>query len=289
MAFYYASGISPFLTATIEKPGTVLIIQQEITLAFNKKRLLKMRMSGKFFTENRLHPYTTTAQQLKLTEPKDLDKLKRWIEGAEPDILILDPLNTFHFSEENLAKDMSKLMGLLSELKATYNLGLVFSHHFSSKRNPNDPNAPSEAGGWFRGHSSISDAADVLICLHRLPGQRENPNLPKDYQDYNLVEISLRNERNPKRFAIEFNEETFFLEESTIWQELGKLILPGQITDLIENNNGEMLQGDIVKHFKDETSRTTVRRAIEDSLNQGLINKEILAKPGKPVLLRLRK
>jgi RecA-family ATPase len=287
MSFYYASGITPFLTAHIERPGKVMLIQQEISLGFMKKRLEKMRMSKVFTTERRFFPVTTTSRQLKLLNQKDYELIKSWIEKFEPDILILDPLSTFNTSEENMSKDMSKIISRLSEIKADYNLGLVVTHHFSSKKNPNDPAAPTEAGAWFRGHSVFSDAADALICLHRLPGQRENPNLPKSYEDYNLVEITLRNGKAPEKFAIEFDQDTFLLSESSIWQDLGKKILPGQIEDLLEANDGEMLQKDVIHYFRASAQPTTVKRAISEALRQRNIFKEVLKERGSPVLLKL--
>lgn len=246
-----------------------------------------MRMSGSFLTEERFYPISTTARQLKLLDKDDYNMMRSLIEKFEPDILILDPLSTFNTSEENMSKDMSKIINRLSELKAIYNLGLVITHHFSSKRNPNDPVAPIEAGGWFRGHTVLSDAADVLICLHRLPGQRDNPNLPKPYEDYNLVEISLRNDRNPAKFAVEFDEGTFLLKESDIWQEIGKKIMPGQIEELLKANDGEMLQKDVIEYFKPTVRPTTVKRAINEAVYQKIIFKESLKGRGTPVLLKL--
>lgn len=287
MALYYASGVSPFLTGNIETPGKVLLIQQEISMGFMKKRLMQMILSGSFFTEKRFFPVTTTAQQLKLLNQNDYDLIRRWIDDYKPDILVLDPLSSFNTTEENMSKDMAKIVNRLSELKATYNLGLVITHHFSSKRNPNDPAAPVEAGAWFRGHTVLSDAADILICLHRLPGQRENPNLPKAYEDYNLVEIALRNDRQPPKFAIEFDEGTFLLKESTIWQEIGKRIMPGQIEELLQANDGRMLQKDIIDYFKPTARPTTVKRAISEAIRQGLIKKEILEGRGSPAQLKL--
>jgi hypothetical protein len=151
--------------------------------------------------------------------------------------------------------------------------------------NPNDPNAPSEAGGWFRGHTTLTDAADVLVCLHRLPGQRENPNLPKPYEDYNLIQVELRNGQWPEKFAIEFDGATFLLKESDIWQEIGKKILPGQIEDLIEANDGEMLQKDVIAYFSSMARPTTVKRAI----TQANIDKVPLPSKGNPVLLKIKK
>ena len=289
LAFHYASGKSPFLKYPIEKPGKVLLIQQEVSLGFNQQRLRKMAMSGTFDAGERFFPVTTTGRPLKLLDDKDLDYIKRLIEQYEPDIFEIDPLSRFHTGEENKAKDMQKIIEVLNELKSSYNIGIVFAHHFSSKKNPDDPNAPTEAGAWFRGHSTLADAADVLICLHRLPGQRENPNLPKSYEDYNLIQVELRNGKWPERFAIEFDEDTFLLEESDIWQEIGKKILPNQIEELIEANDGEMFQRDVIEYFRSTASSTTTRKAIEETINQGLITKETLSIRGKPALLKIKK
>ena len=289
LSLHYASGLSPFLKFNIEKPGKILLIQQEVSLGFNQKRLKKMAMSGAFFTEGRFFPITTTASRLKLLTNKDLDRIKRWLDQYQPDALGLDPLASFHVGEENMARDMLKIVNVLSELKSIYNIAVIFTHHFSSKINPGNPNAPIEAGGWFRGHTTLTDAADVLVCLHRLPGQRENPNLPKTYEDYNLVQIELRNGKWPERFAIEFDEETFLLKESDIWQEIGKKILPNQIEELLEANEGKMLQRDIINYFKSTASPTTTKKAIREAIYQKLIIKEILSEKGNPALLRIKK
>ncbi len=289
LSLHYASGLSPFFKFNIEKPGKILLIQQEVSLGFNQKRLQKMAMSGIFFTEGRFFPITTTASRLKLLTDKDLDQIKRWLDQYQPDALGLDPLASFHVGEENMSRDMSKIVNVLSELKAIHNIAIIFTHHFSSKINPSNPNAPTEAGGWFRGHTTLTDAADVLICLHRLPGQRENPNLPKTYEDYNLVQIELRNGKWPEKFAIEFDEETFLLKESNIWQEIGKKIFPNQIEELLEANEGKMLQRDVINYFKSTASPTTTKKAIREAIYQKLIIKEILSEKGRPSLLRIKK
>jgi len=289
LSLHYASGLSPFFKFNIEKPGKILLIQQEVSLGFNQKRLQKMAMSGIFFTEGRFFPITTTASRLKLLADEDLDQIKKWLDQYQPDVLGLDPLASFHVGEENMSRDMSKIVNVLSELKATYNMAVIFTHHFSSKINFGHPNAPTEAGGWFRGHTTLTDAADVLICLHRLPGQRENPNLPKTYEDYNLVQIELRNGKWPERFAIEFDEETFLLTTSDIWQEIGKKIFPNQIEELLEANEGKMLQRDVINYFKSTASPTTTKKAIREAIYQKLIIKEILSEKGNPALLRIKK
>jgi len=284
LAFDFSSGY-PFLKFKIHGPGRVLLIQQEVSLNH------KMQEAGDYDTGERFFPITTTGSQLKLTRDKDLSQIKIWIEKFKPDILILDPLSSFNEAEENTSRDMSRIVNVFNELKSEFNLGLVFTHHFSSKKNPEDPTAPTEAGGWFRGHTVLPDSADALICLHRLPGQRENENLALSYEDYNLVQIQLRNGKWPERFAIEFNPQTFLLGESNVWQELGKKIIPGEIEDLIDENGGEMLRADLIKKLKaNGAGITIIKKAIREALRQGLIEKDhVPGKRGNPVIYRTKK
>lgn len=290
LALNYASGF-PFLKFNTYGPGTVLLIQQEVSLNHNKLRLNRMQQAGEYKTGGRFLPITTTGNQLKFGRDDDVSQMKSWIEKFEPDLLIFDPLSSFNEAEENTSRDMSKIVNIFNQLKSEYNLGLVFTHHFSSKKNPEDPTAPQEAGGWFRGHTVLPDSADALVCLHRLPGQRENENLMLSYEDYNLVQIQLRNGKWPERFAIEFNPHTFLLGESNVWQELGKKIIPGEIEDLIDDNGGEMLRVDLIKKLKENGAGITIiKKAIREALKQGLIEKDhVPGKRGNPVIYRTRK
>jgi len=287
MALDYSSGY-PFLKFKTHGPGRVLLIQQEVSLNHNKLRLNRMQEAGDYDTGERFFPITTTGSQLKLTRDKDLSQIKTWIEEYEPDILILDPLSSFNEAEENTSRDMSKIVNIFNELKSEFNLGLVFTHHFSSKKDPDHPDAPTEAGGWFRGHTVLPDSADALICLHRLPGQRENENLSLSYEDYNLVQIQLRNGKWPERFAIEFNPQTFLLGESNVWQELGKKIIPGEIEDIIEENGGEMLRKDLIEALNDKASYNIIKKAIREAINQGLIESDRIKGRGNPIIYRIK-
>jgi hypothetical protein len=254
-----------------------------------QERLQKINEADPIDTAGRFIPITTTANQIKLISQKGIDQIKGWIDKFEPELLILDPISSFHDTQENDSVAQAKIRDVLNRLKAQYNMAVLITHHFSSKRSQNDPLAPTEAGGWFRGHSCLSDAADVLICLHRLPGQRENPGLSRSYEDYNQVQVQLRNGRWPERFSIEFDEETFLLRVSDVWREMGKKIIPGQIVSLIRANDGEMKRQDIINSLaRDGVSPMSVRRAIDEADSQNLIEKVQLFGRGAPVLIKLR-
>ena len=99
----------------------------------------------------------------------------------------------------------------------------------------------------------------------------------------------MSNGKWPERFAIEFDEETFLLKESNIWQEIGKKILPNQIEELIKANENKMLQKDVINYFKSTARPTTTKRAIREAIFQKLITKEFLSGKGNPVLLKIKK
>jgi hypothetical protein len=286
LALHLASGRSPFLNFTILRPYRVLLIQQEISVGQHRARMERMIKAGQFETGGRLFTFTTTGKQRKLERQEDLAEIKKWIGDCKPDVLLLDPLSSFEQGEENNSRDRKRTVSILNELKATFGLALVVSHHFSSKVSPDDPLAPKEAGGWFRGHSAFPDAADTLICLHRLPGQRENSNLPKSYEDYNLIEIQTRNGRWPARFAVEFDDNSFLLKPSTIWEDIKKKIIPGEITDYIDDQGGEALYKDILEHFKNKADRTTVRRAIRAEVKAETLEEARLPGKGRPLVIR---
>jgi KaiC/GvpD/RAD55 family RecA-like ATPase len=283
-----ASGKPEFLNCPVLKPAKVVLVQQEISVGFLKERLERIKRGERYDTSGRFIPITTTGKQLKLLKDTDLDQIKRWLEKYEPDLLILDPISSFYDIEENASREMSRIRDVLNRLKSVHNLALLVTHHFSSKRNPNDPLAPTEVGGWFRGHSCLSDAADVLICLHRLPGQRENQGLSKNYEDYNQVQVQLRNGQWPERFSIEFDEDTFLLKVSDIWHELGQKIIPDQIYQLIFEHGGQMKRSEIITHFVNLgiTSRA-IKRTIERIISTGKVTVEELPGRGSPQLLKL--
>lgn len=284
-----ASAKPSFLNCRIQRPARVLLVQQEISVSFMQERIERIISAERYETAGRFIPITTTSNQIKLVDPRGIAQLRGWIEQYEPELLILDPISSFHDTQENDSRDQAKIRDVLNRLKARYNMGLLVSHHFTSKRNPNDPMAPTEVGGWFRGHSCLTDAADVLIALHRLPGQHDNPNLPHAYENYNQVQIQLRNGAWPERFAIEFDDETFLLKPSNVWSEFGRKVLPDQIVALLRANGGSMLRKDLVAHFgKNQIGPMSVVKGVNEALNQRLIEEEKLKGPGNPLLFKLK-
>ncbi len=288
LGLYAAAGKSPFLTdeITIPNPLNVLLIQQEVSLPGMKDRLFKMRSEKVFDLGGRFRQKTTTGAWWNLTKREDYEKLISIIEKYKPDILILDPLYTFYPKELNTSGDISPMMQVLSDLKSNFNLGLIVVHHFSNKEDPDVQRTPV---GRFMGHSMIANSADSTIGLDFLHPRYRQQSLPLPFQNYIMVEITTRHGEWPARFALERKEGRLLFEESSIWQDLGRSIIPGQIEDLIEANDGEMLQKDIIRALMNEAKPTTVKRALSEAEKRGLIAKRLLPGKGNPVMWRLLK
>lgn len=290
LALSAAAGTSSFLTEDIKiaKPLNALLIQQEVSLPGMKDRLFKMRTEKTFNLEGRFRQKTTTGAWWNLTNRKDYEKLLRLLEKYNPDILILDPLYTFYPKELNTSGDISPMMKILSDLKSNYNLGLVVVHHFSNKEDADEVQHRASIGR-FMGHSMIANSADSTIGLDFLHPKYRQQTLPLPYQNYVMVEITTRHGEWPARFAIERRHGCLLFEKSTIWQDLGRSIVPGRIEEILEANDGGMLQKDLIGLLIKEASPTTIRRSIEEGLKQGTITKQALPGKGNPIMLRIKK
>lgn len=289
LALYYASGKSLFLNCKIQKPGRVLLIQQEISLSGFQSRVRKIMEEEEFSHQDRFSHLTTTGNNLKLTDQEDFDKIRKSINEAKPDILILDPLSTFNPSKENTYEDMSKITEKINQLKIEFQIGVILTHHISSKQNPDHPNTPVEIAGQFRGHTALPDAADILVLLKRLPPRQKNQKLPLNYDHYLMLEIQLRNGEAPEHYAIERGEDGLIFRVSNIWQDIGKKILPGEIYELVISNGGEMLKEEIVEHLKEKAHPNTIHKAIELEIERGNLHKDPLREKHGKMLIKVVK
>ena len=288
LALFLASGKTPFISdeITIGQQKKVLLIQQEVSLPAMQERLFKMRMEESLDLGGRFLQKTTAGRWLKLTEEPDRSEVQRLIEKYQPDVLFLDPLYTFTGLGLNRDQDAGPLLEALFSLKDDFGIGLAAVHHFSNKE---DPMELRHMSGRFMGNSSLANAADVLISLDFLHPRYKNQLLPLPFNHYADVEISTRHGEWPPRFTIERERDNILFGLSSIWQMLHKILVPGQIEDVLIDNDGEMLQCDLIEKFKSTASRSTVMRAIQEAVRSKKIEKIMLQdRAGKPVLLRLK-
>jgi len=288
LAFYLASGKSPFLSEEITIPQSrrVLLIQQEVSLPGMQDRFCKMRMEQMFELEGRLLQRTTTGEQWDLSEPEDLKKLISLINKYKPEALILDPLYTFHRKGLNSDKDAAPILKITQEIKMNNDIGVIWVHHFSNK---GDPENERPTVGRFMGSSNIANAADVTIALDYLPYKHKQQELPLPYHHYVTIEITTRHGEWPRKFTLERGPGCLLFRRSTIWQDMGKKIIPDQVEELIEANDGEMRQAEIIRFLAETAGHTTVRKSINELIRQGKVSRETIPGKGNPVILRLVK
>ncbi len=282
MALHYASGQSGFLNSTVNAPGKVLLIQQEVHEAGMQDRLVKMLKEGNFNPDCGFYPKTTTGCQWHLTEKQDKEEIISLIEKTEPDVLILDPLYTFFPGELNQAKDMSKIISVLMEFKSNYNLSLVVVHHFSNKANPDDPKSTP---GRFLGHSNLANAADVTIGIDFLHPRYREQILPLPYNHYACIDTVTRHGEWPEKLYVERGENRLLFQVSSIWKDIGRKIIPEEILDYLKENGGEMFQQDVITKFKDKAHENTIRKAIREAEKMGKLDRDTMpGKYGKKIL-----
>jgi KaiC/GvpD/RAD55 family RecA-like ATPase len=289
MALYYATGKSDFLTFAIKKPGKVLLIQQEVSRIGFRDRIKKITRDGDFDSTLAKHftVLTTTGTPLKLYRSQDLDRIKKEIAKAKPDITIFDPLETF-VSNENDPRHMPQIVDALNRLKTEFETAIVVVHHISSKQNPKSPFYPITLAGLFRGHSSLSDAADVLVGLLWLPQNFKQQTLPLPYENYCKVEIHTRHGEKPADFCIERPERGLIFRLSNIWHESGRKICPWEILEMLRGNGGAMPQADIIRHYSGKAHENTVIKAIQELETEGKISRTPAPGKGRPLLIQLK-
>jgi hypothetical protein len=291
LGLHFAAGKTPWLNFTIPKPGRFLMVQQELGEWEWRKRLRAAILYGGFDPSvlERFFTYTGTGNPIKVMTDRGFARLEALVKEFCPDILALDPQASFCVGKENDNQAQALLRDRLNYLKIKYNLGLALSHHFSSKRPAGDPTAPTELAGWFRGHTILSDAADAQLGLHRLPGQRTNPNLPRAYENYNQVEVNLRNGKWPPKFAIEFDEEAFLMRMSDVWKEAGFRIPVGNVREVCDAHGGSILLADLILYYVaeiGEISAPTVKSAVNRDVAAHLVETERIKGKGSPILVK---
>jgi hypothetical protein len=286
MALHLASGKTGFLKSRIDKPAKVMMVQQEVSESGMQDRLRRMLSESTFITEGRFFPINTTGSALKLTVSKDMKKVEDWINKKAPDVLILDPLFTFFLDELNQYKDVSRIVSLLMKLKVNNNLSLVVVHHFSNKE---DADTPKSTSGRFLGHSILADSADIVIGLDFIHPRYKNQKLPLPYNHYAHIETNTRHQEWPGSYYIERGEDQLLFQCSTIWEEIGKKIIPGEIEGLLGVMGGEAPQEEVFKRLEAKAHRNTIRKAINEAIKQDRIEKGPIPGTHGKKIIRLKR
>ena len=178
MALCLATG-DPFLGMRVPKPVRVLMIDFE-----NRPGPLSQRfraMGGDVSGHERLRVWCARSLDSTLPDasPEGAALLRRLVEQAQPDVLIIDPWRLWLGGDENDARDIVRGLRILSSVRANLpHLAIVVVHHVrkekfdSPKRLLQDPSLWADA---VSGHHALMSHVDACYGLERQMAEDEDP------------------------------------------------------------------------------------------------------------------
>jgi len=276
-----ALGIA-FLGFRVPQARSVLYVQQEISEPAMLERFRKMLCGlespplDNFMIEN------TSGTPLKLTSPDGEKRLWTLLDSNKPDLLILDPLSTFHDKDENSASEMASVFEPILRLKHQFKAGVLLIHHCGK------PSLVERKGSHrLRGSSVIGDRADSIILLDPSSPGKTSTSFPETGSC--RISFVLRNDADPGGILVR-------LDPTSLWFKRAGLDVPQQgrklpaeaIVDAIRAHGGEIRQAHLEKLLEGRASRGTILKAIETAIAGGLVDPIPLRERGCPVLLRLK-
>ena len=142
-------------TAKIE---SVLVIQGEIRLEMVRERLASQVKGLGLKKSSRRIYFTDPRDSYDLMNPKDLAKILRLVMKTKAEVVVIDPLSSYHHADENNNSEMRRFLSAIDKIKRTTGAAVVLVHHFSKS-------ADRKGKHRLRGASSIYDWADTVIEL----------------------------------------------------------------------------------------------------------------------------
>lgn len=173
-----------FLGFPIPQPRKVLYVQAELRESSLKKRykaahemlvrkgvqlppdrLMVWSTNGPLY----LTGYTRHEKQHGEKVSHGLEKLYQEIDEVKPDVVVLDPLASFHDIDESKASEVKLLFDELDRIKERVNadlggVALVIAHHFR-KTSGMDKQYDVPLINQVRGSSALAGWADSILCI----------------------------------------------------------------------------------------------------------------------------
>lgn len=164
-----------FLGFKIPKARKVLYVQAELREGRLKQRLMPWetwaKANGIVFPKDMFYVWSTNGP-LYLTQPlpdkpptdHPLMKLYEEMDAIKPDVIVFDPLASFHDMNENDSREMKQLTEVIDKVKEHMDLAVVIAHHFR-KGNMSDKTANIPLHDRIRGSSVMTAWADSIIAI----------------------------------------------------------------------------------------------------------------------------
>jgi archaellum biogenesis ATPase FlaH len=147
-----------FIGIPTAKIDSVLVIQGEIRLEMVKERLTsQVKGLGLKKSPRRMY-FTDPRDSYDLMNAKDLAKILRLVMRTKAEVVVIDPLSSYHHKNENDNSEMRSFLSKIDKIKSKTGAAVVLVHHFSKS-------ADKKGKHRLRGASSIYDWADTVIEL----------------------------------------------------------------------------------------------------------------------------
>ncbi len=272
-----------FLDFEAEQPKKTLYIQQEIPEWALEERLIKMipEEEERQLLKDKIILHSTTGTPFKISDPKDAAKISEQIDKHKPDLVIFDPLGTFHTKSENDAKEMSTVLEYFLKLIGQFNIGVIVVHHHGK---PSD--RPRSGGHMPRGSSVLGDRADIIINV-RQP-RHHDARFHSHYANYAELEFVLRSGVPIDNIVTERDPNTLWNQRSDDLGPMGRKGSAEMVRRILIDNEGEMLQKDMIEALQDRMSRPVAIRNIQEAEEKDYLEKIKIPEKGSPVLLKLK-
>jgi hypothetical protein len=226
-----------FACFVINSPHKVLILSAEGGFFSNRKRIEKMCKTIGIIPAANL--YICFDSRWKFDAEDDYRDLRKQISDLRPNVVIIDPLVKFHYSDENSSTEMSVILNRLRELIEDLNISIILIHHTGKNE---------DIGA--RGSSAILGEYDSYIQITKGKSTQK-------------LKFDMRHAETPDDLEIKFNPETFWFELANqnplvkIVQECGELTKHELVKKLVEGGRCG--------------SKSTVYKKIDDALKIDLL------------------
>jgi len=166
MAVSVASGSACLETFAVHSPGPVLLYAAEDSAAAIRMRLDTLAQLHQISLAQ-LDVHIITVDSLRLDRPDHQDRLEATLYLYKPVLLILDPLVRVHAIDENVAGQVSALLGYLRSLQRKTGAAVALIHHVRK-----NISSASSAGNSLRGSGDLYAWLDSFLYLRLHQGQR---------------------------------------------------------------------------------------------------------------------
>lgn len=243
----------PLWEYEVDKPRQVLFIQKENPDYTIQTRLRRLCRGLEIKTVRKIH-FAKRDFKADLNNTQDLRQMQNLIEKLGAELVILDPLSSYHRVNENDNIQMRQTLDHLTDISAATNCAWLIVHH---EGKPQD----GREGAWrFRGASSIRDWADTML------GYTAKPN--KEGKVLRLLSFD-KLRHGPEHASLLLERDENFVHQQT--EDAANLVTPGLVAEcLLELGGSCQGKGPLVEKLIEHSfcSRRTAYYAIEVAENR---------------------